>query len=158
MFGSSILMALVLANYVIGFLSIASASYAWIKNKMFGLGGIVLSAVGVILIGVSLWASVERGTHAAAANPIDATAIRQLIDDNDAKTLASLKESNGQLADRPQQSLKQLQDNQDRVFSDIESHVLAIRTALADRPSSVPQPRADAEISNATPKRKAKSR
>ena len=158
MFGSSMVMALVLGNYVIGFLAIASASYGWIKNKMFGLAGIVLSAVGVILIGVSLWASVERGTHAAEAKPIDATAIRQLIDDNDAKTLASLKESNEQLADRLQQSLKQLQDNQGRVFSDIQSHVLAIRTALADRPTSVQQPRADAEISNATPKRKAKSR
>jgi hypothetical protein len=158
MFGNSMVMALVLGNFFIGCLSIASASLGWIKNRMFGLAGIVLSAVGVILIGVSLWVSVEQGAHTAEAKPIDAAAIRQLIDDNDAKTVASLKESNEQLADRLQQSLKQLQDNQDRVFSDIQSHVLAIRTALADRSASVPQPRTDAESSNPAPKRKAKAR
>ena len=158
MFSSSMLMALVLGNFVIGCLSIASASYAWIKNRMFGLAGIVLSAVGLILIGASLWVSVEEGTHAAEAKPIDTTTIRQLIGDHDAKTVASLNESNEQLAGRLQQSLKQLQDNQDRVFSDIQSHVLAIRTALADRPASVSQPHTDGEISNAAPKRKSKTR
>jgi hypothetical protein len=158
MFSSSMFMALVLVNFVIGCLSIASASYGWIKNRMFGLAGIVLSAVGVILIGVSLWVSVGQATRAAEAKPIDIAAIRQLLDDKASKTVASLKESNEQLADRLQQSLKQLQDSQGRVFSDIQAHVLAIRTALADRPASVPQPRTDAEISNPAPKRKTKAR
>ena len=158
MLSSSMLMALVLGNFVIGLLSIASASYTWMKNRMFGLAGIVLSAVGLMLMGASLWASVEYGTYAAEAKPIDTTAVRQLIEDSDAKIMAALKKSNKELADQLQQSLKQLQDNQDRVFSDIQSHVLAIRTALADRPASVPQPRTDAEISNTAPKRKAKTR
>src|SRR5258707_6031434 len=137
MFSNSMLMALVFGNFVIGCLAIASASYSWLRSGMFGLGGIVLSAVGLILIGASFWASLEYGTYAAEAKPTDTTAVRQLIEDSDARTLAALKDSNKQLADQLQQSLKQLQDNQDRVLSDIQSHVLAIRTALTERPASV---------------------
>lgn len=157
MFSNSMLMALIAVSFVIGCLSVASASYTWMKSRMFGLAGIVLSAVGIILIGASLWVSAGYETGPAEAKPIDATAVRQLIEDSDAKTLAALKDSNKQLADQLQQSLKQLQDNQDRVFSDIQSQMLAIRTALTDRPP-VPQPRSDAEISNTAPKRKAKTR
>jgi hypothetical protein len=158
MFSSSMLMSLVLGNFLVGFFSIASASYTWIKNRMFGLAGVVLSAVGLILMGASLWASVEYRSDPAEPKSIDTTAVRQLIDANEAKTLAAFKEGNTELADQLQRSLRQLQDNQNSVFSDIQSHVLAIRTALADRPASVPQSRTDAEISNTTAKRKAKSR
>ena len=158
MFSFSMLMALVFGNFAIGCLSIASACYTWVRSRMFGLGGIVLSAVGLILIGVSFWATVEYGTHPAEAEPSETTAVRQLIEESDARTLAALKDSNKQLADQLQQSLKQLQENQDRVFSDIQGHVLAIRTALTERPALVVQPRTDADTPNTAPKRKAKTR
>ena len=125
---------------------------------MFGLGGIMLSAVGIILIGASFWASVEYGTHPAEAASRDITAVRQLVEESEAKTLAVLKESNKELLDHLQQSLKQLQDNQDRVFSDIQNNVQAIRTALAERPSVAAQPRTDADKANTAPKRTAKTR
>ena len=158
MFSFSMLMALAFGNFVIGCLSIASACYTWVRSRMFGCGGIVLSAVGLILIGASFWTSIEYGTRPAEAEPSDTTAVRQLIEESDAKTLAALRESNKQMADQLQQSLKQLQDNQDRVFSDIQSHVLAIRTALTERPALPVQPRTDADTSNTAPKRKAKTR
>ena len=158
MFGFSMLMVLVIGNFAIGCLSIASACYAWVRTRMFGLGGIMLSAVGIILIGASFWASVEYGTHPTEPEPRDTTAVRQLVEESDAKTLAALKESNKQLLDYLQQSLKQLKDNQDRVFTDIQNNVQAIRTALADRPAVATQPRTDADTANTAPKRKAKTR
>ena len=155
----SMLMALVFGNSVIGCLSIASAGYTWVRSRTFGLGGIVLSAVGLILIGASLWASVQYSTPGPAeSEPSAITAVRQLIEESDAKTLAALKESNKQIADQLQHSLKQLQENQDRVFSDIQTHVLAIRTALTERPALAVQPRTDADTSNTALKRKAKTR
>lgn len=155
----SMLMALVFGNSVIGCLSIASAGYTWVRSRTFGLGGIVLSAVGLILISASLWASVQYSAPGPVEpEPSAITAVRQLIEESDAKTLAALKESNKQIADQLQHSLKQLQENQDRVFSDIQTHVLAIRTALTERPALAVQPRTDADTSNTAPKRKAKTR
>jgi hypothetical protein len=158
MFGFSMLMALVFGNFVIGCLSIASACYTWVRSRIFGLGGIVLSVVGLILIAACLWASVEYGTYASEARSSSTDAVRKLIDDSDARTLAALNDSNKQIADQLQQSLKQLQDNQDRVFSDIQSQVAAIQKALTDRSALVAQPRTDVDAPNTAPRRKTKTR
>lgn len=40
---------------IMGSLSLLSTCYVWIKQQKFGTGGSVLSLVGVILIGLSVW-------------------------------------------------------------------------------------------------------
>jgi small-conductance mechanosensitive channel len=107
----------------------------------------VLCLVGVVLFGTAAWASVEVGKSA------DNRAIQQTIEDGNAKAVAATEASNRQLADQLQRSTKQLQDNQDRALADIQKHVLAIRTAVAERPAPALQFPADTNAPAATPKR-----
>jgi predicted PurR-regulated permease PerM len=138
---------LIIVCLAIGGLSIVSACYHWVRNKMFGLPGIVLSAVGLCLIATSLWASVFYTTAQSEPKPADNTAaIQRLLDDSDAKTLAAIRESNKRSDDQVQQLAKQLQDRDDN----IQGQILAIRTALTERPE--PQPRADIRSSDGKPK------
>ena len=139
----------IVAGIILGCLSIASACYHWVRNQLFGTAGIVLSTVGILLLGTSVWAPVEVG------KPADSTAVQRVIEDGNAKTIAAVKESNKQLADQLQQFSKRLQDNQDRTLSEIQKHVLAIRTALAERerPAPTQQPPSNAGASAATPKK-----
>jgi hypothetical protein len=141
----------ILAGVIVGAVSIASACYRWVRNQSFGTAGIVLSIIGIILFGSAVWASVEFG------KPADSTALQRTIEDGNAKTIAAVRESNKQLADQLQRFTKQLQDNQDRALSDIQKHLLAIRTALAERErpaqTQPQQPPPNAGASAGTPKR-----
>jgi hypothetical protein len=144
---------LILVGFAVGFFAIASACYHWIRSRTFGLAGVVLSIVGIALLGASLWVSVVYAAPRPDTKPADNTAVHRFVEDSNAKTVAALtalKESNKQLSDQIQQFAKQVQENQDRALSDVESHILAIRTALSDRP--LPQPRRDTGSSNSKPK------
>ncbi len=50
-----------IAGVILGSLAIVSVCWVWLSKQMLGLGGGVLSFVGVVLVGLSLWskASVE---------------------------------------------------------------------------------------------------
>ena len=143
----------ILVAMLVGTGSIGSACYHWVRNQMFGTAGIVLSMIGILLLGAAVWASVEVG------KPADNTAVQRIVEDGNAKTIAAVRESNKQLADQLQQFGKRLQDNQDRALSEIQKHVLAIRTALAERatqsqqPAQAQQPPSNAGASAATPKK-----
>jgi hypothetical protein len=89
------------------------------------------------LFGAAFWASVQYGSPRPKQTP-DPAAVQRLVDEANARTVTAVKESNKQIAEQFQQLAKQLQDNQDRVLSDIQSQILAIRTALSERPA--PQP------------------
>lgn len=144
---------LVVVCLAVGWLSIASACYHWVWNRLFGLAGVVLSIVGLSLLGASLGVFVLYAARLPdPPKPSDTTAIQRQIDDSDAKIVAAIRDSNKQLADQLQQFAKKNTDNEQRVLSEIQSHILAIRTALTER--SVPQPRTDAESSSTRPKQK----
>ncbi len=144
----------ILSGIIFGCILLASACYHWVRNKMFGLAGVVLSTVGVVLFGMSVWASVEYGAPKVAAKPVDTTVFQRMIEDGNEKTLAEVKQSNKQLAEQLQQFTQQLKANQDTVFSNIQSHVLAIRTALTERPAVTQQPGTEAGTSTAPAKRR----
>ena len=48
----------------IGCLSIVAACYHWVRNQLFGTAGIVLSTVGLLLLGASIWAAVDMNKRA----------------------------------------------------------------------------------------------
>jgi hypothetical protein len=125
----------ILAGIMLGFLSITSACYHWIRKQIFGTSGIILSIGGIILLGMAVWASVEVGKR------VDSTAVQRV----NAETIAALIENNKQLTDQLtgqlQKFAKEMHDNEDRALSNIQSHILAIRTALNERPAPIQQPR-----------------
>ena len=51
------------AAFVVGIIlgsgSVCSAAFVWIRNQAFGLGGSMLSLVGVTLVGLSIWSGVR---------------------------------------------------------------------------------------------------
>lgn len=49
----------IFAGVLVGALSVGSSARAWIKSQAFGLGGSVLTMAGVLLIGLSLYKTVE---------------------------------------------------------------------------------------------------
>ena len=49
----------VLVGLVFGGLQITTACYVWIKHRKFGPGGIFLTIFGCILIGLSIWRSIQ---------------------------------------------------------------------------------------------------
>jgi hypothetical protein len=145
---AEMLTAAVIVAIILGAGSIASACYHWVRQQVFGSPGIVLSTIGILLLGGAVWASVEAGKRS------DSTSIQRIIDDGNAKTIAAVKDSNKQQADQLQQFSKRLQDNQDRALADIQKQVLAIRT-VAERatPSQAPQPPSSTGATAATPKK-----
>jgi hypothetical protein len=52
-----------IAGVILGSLAIVSVCWVWLSKQMLGIGGGVLSFVGVLLVGLSLWskASVQFG-------------------------------------------------------------------------------------------------
>src|SRR3989304_9691070 len=48
-----------LVGMVFGAVAIAAVCWVWVRKQTFGTGGIALSIVGVILVGLSVWKSVE---------------------------------------------------------------------------------------------------
>src|SRR3954453_4114824 len=147
------LISVILACLVVGCLAILSACFHWVRTQRFGTAGAVLSAVGLILVGMSVWASVEARAPKRETPPADNTAVQRSVEDGNTRTLAAVKESNKQLADQLQKSLKQAQADQEHLLSDIDSHILAIRTALSERPA--PTQRSDGEPATGTGKRRA---
>src|SRR5438067_10991614 len=100
---------LLAVSIAVGCLSIVGACYHWVRNKMFGLAGVVLSIMGLSLLGASLWVSLLYAAPRSERSSADNTAF-QRIEDSNAKTLTAIRDSNKLLADQLQQSVKQLQD------------------------------------------------
>jgi hypothetical protein len=117
------------AAVICGSVSIGSVCLLWVRKQLFDQVGAALCAAGVILLGLSMWGSVELAKRQASENA-DTTALQRVVQDSNAKTIAELTEVNKQFTER-------IETNQDRVLSNIESHVLAIRTALAERPAAI---------------------
>jgi hypothetical protein len=145
---------LILVTFGLGYVSIASACFNWVRSRAFGLAGVVLSIVGLFFIGASLWVSGIYATPKPEAKSTDNTAIQRLIEDTNAKAVAAFKESNKQLADQlnaqQQQFATEMRDSENRMLSDLQSHILAIRTALTERPA--PPPRSVNDGFNEKPK------
>src|SRR4051794_8273125 len=51
----------VLAGVVFGSAAISSACWVWVQRQIFAYGGSALCGSGVILLGLSIWHSVELG-------------------------------------------------------------------------------------------------
>jgi len=102
-----------------------------------------LCAAGVVLLGLSIWGSVELAGRQAAENG-DTAALLHMVQDSNATTIAELTEVNKEFTER-------IETSQERVLSNIQSHVLAIRTALAERPAVIQQSRSDRETPIAAP-------
>jgi hypothetical protein len=49
----------IISGILLGAISIGSATWIWHQKQVFGIGGCVLSAVGVMLIGLSIWKNLE---------------------------------------------------------------------------------------------------
>jgi hypothetical protein len=111
-----------------------------VRTQRFGTAGAVLSTVGLILVGISVWASVEARAPRAEIKPPDDTALQRLIQDGDAKTLAAVKEADKQLDSKIQELAQKTHEEQERVLSEVQSQILAIRTALNERPAPTPRP------------------
>ena len=145
----------ILVSIVLGCLSIVSASFHWVRSQKFGIAGMVLSNVGVILVGMSVWASVEYGASGPGIKPSDSTAIQRMIEDGNANVIAENKRANEKLSEQLERFTQQIRADQDRVFTDIQSHVLAIRTALTQQAIVTQQPGTDVGTSSAAlPKRR----
>src|SRR3954449_6655655 len=134
------LISVILACLVVGCLAILSACFHWVRTQRFGTAGAVLSAVGLILIGMSVWASVEARVPRAEIKPPDNTALQHLIEDGNARTLAAVKEADKQLDAKVQELAQKTHEEQERLLSEVQSQILAIRTALAERPAPTPRP------------------
>jgi hypothetical protein len=91
------------------------------------------------LLASSLWISVLYAAPRSEPKPADNTAVQRIIEDSNAKTLAAVKDSNKQLADQLQQISKQVKDDQERVLYEIQSHIIAIRTALSQKQTGAQQ-------------------
>jgi hypothetical protein len=44
---------------VFGSVAIGSASYVWLRHRIFGFGGSMLSLVGIALLGLSIWSGIR---------------------------------------------------------------------------------------------------
>jgi hypothetical protein len=51
----------IFAGVVFGSVAISSASFVWVRKQVFGYGGSALCMAGVVLLGLSIWHSVEFG-------------------------------------------------------------------------------------------------
>ena len=58
----------VFAGDVLGSDSIGTACWVWAKKQIFGLGGATLSLAGIVLLGLSIWHSVEFGISGEGVN------------------------------------------------------------------------------------------
>jgi hypothetical protein len=139
--------------------------WAWLclyRQRLFQLGSEPSIWIGgcsfihrrAFFIGASLWVSGIYATPKPEAKSTDNTAIQRLIEDTNAKAVAAFKESNKQLADQlnaqQQQFATEMRDSENRMLSDLQSHILAIRTALTERPA--PPPRSVNDGFNEKPK------
>src|SRR3954464_14911088 len=129
------LISVILACLVVGCLAILSACFHWVRTQRFGTAGAVLSAV----VGMSVLASVEARAPRAEIKPPDNAALQHLIQDGEAKTLAAVKEADKQLASKIQELAQKTHEEQERVLSEVQSQILAIRTALNERPAPTPR-------------------
>jgi hypothetical protein len=125
---TALVIIVIVISVICGGVLIVSVCMIWIRKQVFGRAGAVLCAAGVILLGLSVWGILEVAKRQASENA-DTAALQRVVQDSNAKTIAALTEVNKQFTER-------IETNQDRVLSNIESHVLAIRTALAERPAA----------------------
>jgi hypothetical protein len=124
----------ILAALLVGCASIASACFHWIRAQKFGVPGSMLSSIGFILVATSVWASVEARAPRPEPKPADNTAVQRLVEDGNAKTLAAVKEGDKQLDTKIQELAQKTKEEQERLLSEMQSQILAIRTALSERP------------------------
>ena|ERR1044071_995545 len=148
----------ILASLAVGCLAIASACFHWVRTQRFGVAGAVLSTVGLVLVGMSVWGSVEFRAPSSELKPASNTAVQQIVADANVKTLAAMKDNGKQLTDQFQQFAQQAQAEHDRVLSDIQSQILAIRTALSERPAPTPQRSGAEPLTGTTKKRPPQAR
>lgn len=147
-----------LASLIFGCISLLSACFHWVRNQRFGIAGAVLSVVGLVLVGMAVWAAAGFAAPRPESKPSDNTAVQRIIEDGNAKIIAALKENDKALTDQLQQFTKQIQADQDNIFSNIQSNILAMRMALTERPTVTEQPRTEAGTSAAPAKRRSTKR
>ncbi len=138
-----LLISATLSGVICGSISIGSVCLLWVRRQVFGQAGAALCAAGVVLLGLSIWGSVELAGRQAAKNR-DTAALLRMVQDSNATTIAKLTEVNKEFTER-------IETSQERVLSNIQSHMLAIRTALAERPAVSQQSRSDRETPIAAP-------
>src|SRR4051812_5726549 len=90
--------AAIAAGVIFGSTSVGSACFVWVRRQLFGYGGSALCTAGVILIGLSIWHSVEFGVSATGINFKARVEIQRIIEDSNAKLAADLNNNLMQLA------------------------------------------------------------
>ena len=149
---TDMLLSVILASLIFGCISLLSACFNWVRYQRFGIAGAVLSGVGLILIGMAVWASVGFAAPRTESKPSDNTAVQHMIDEGNTRIIAALKDNNKEVIDHLQQFTKQMQADQDNIFSNIQSNILAMRTALSEQPAVTEQ---HGDTLPPTPKRRA---
>ena len=142
-----VVLFVLIAGTLLGSIAIASACFRWVRSHVFGYGGAALLITGLILLSLSIRSTLEfRGAQTRPSQP-DMTTLQRMIDDAHGRTFTAVRESNRQFAER-------IAANQEQTLSSIESHVLAIRTALMQRPTAAPQPRPEQTSSGTSKQRR----
>jgi len=131
-----VLLFVLIAATLLASIAIASASFRWVRSQVFGYGGAALVIVGVILLSLVIRGALEFQNITLRSSALDTAALQRIIDDAHSKTLAAIRESNKHFAER-------IEANQEQTLSAIQSHVLAIRTALMQRQAAPPEARSE---------------
>ena len=90
------LTSVILANLVVGCVSIMSACFT-VRSRQFGIPGTVLSIIGLILIGMSVWASAEFGASTQGVKSNEIVALQRSVENANVETVTAMKENNKQL-------------------------------------------------------------
>ena len=138
-----LLISATLSGIICGGISIGSVCLLWVRRQVFGQAGAALCVAGIVLLGLSIWGSVELAGRQATENG-DTAALLRTVQDSNATTIAKLTEVNKEFTER-------IETSQERVLSNIQSHMLAIRNALAERPAVIQQSHSDRATPIATP-------
>ena len=128
--------AVMVVGLIIGSAAVLTACFVWLRKQVFGTGGIVLSLVGVILIGLSIWSNVSiqfaEGRFSAEFNRLQA----QL--DEMAEAGIAVSEEVGTMWDVVQANSQQfvaLTDNLEQRQTLTTNQARSLRTPVLDAPA-----------------------
>jgi hypothetical protein len=134
----------VLAGVVFGAAAISTACWVWLRKQIFAFGASALCGSGVVLLGLSIWHSVEFGINGNSI-PLKLQSALQTIDAKVAVIDQALQQNSAAVADLKQIDAKvaaidqALQQNSAAVadLKQIDAKVAAIDQALQQNSATV---------------------
>lgn len=142
---------------IMGAVALGSACWVWLRKQTFGVGGGMLSLVGVILIGLSLWANVKVEVSAEGLKAefermerrLDAMAEANVSVSEEVRNLATVTETHRSQFVKLTESLERQQTLAPEILAPIRREVEAapriderhLTTAIQQLQTSGQQPR-----------------